>query len=139
MKYKIKWESNSKVKENSKINSSDIVNNLNTTFEKKNVAGVRLHDMRKRYPMASIFFSGVNSSHANEDKSYTHYPMLMAYVDTHPDSLTIEFSSLVKNPLEYIKTIKEVIEIIQWAHVSQTGRSGVLRRISTRRLKEATK
>ena len=113
MKYKIKWETNSKVKENSKISSSDIVSNLNATLKKKNVAGVRLHDMRKKYPMASIFFTGVNSSHSNEDKSYTHYPRLIAHVDTHPDSLTIEFSSSVKNPLEYIKTINEVIKIIQ--------------------------
>ena len=113
MKYKIKWESNSKVKRNSEINSSDIVNNLNATFKKKDVAGVRLHDMRKKYPKASIFFSGVDSSHTNENKSYTHYPRLIAYVDTHPDSLTIEFSSSVKNPLEYIKTINEVVKIIQ--------------------------
>jgi len=113
MKYKIKWETNSKVKENSKINSSDIVTNLNATLKKKNVAGVRLHDMRKKYPMASIFFSGVDSHHTNEDKSYTHYPTLIVHIDTHPDSLTVEFSSSVKNPLEFVKTINEVIEIIQ--------------------------
>tara|TARA_B100000676_G_C17791103_1_gene687096 strand:+ start:336 stop:728 length:393 start_codon:yes stop_codon:yes gene_type:complete len=124
MKYKIKWESNSKVKENSEINSSDIVTNLNVTLKKKNVAGVRLHDMRKKYPHASIYFSGVDSSHSNEDKSYTHYPRLMAHVDTHPDSLTIEFSSPVKNPLEYIKTINEVIKIIQ-CQQSEKKRSGL--------------
>ncbi|MAH51907.1 hypothetical protein CMI37_39180 [Candidatus Pacearchaeota archaeon] len=113
MKYKIKWESNIKVEGNSKINSSDIVKNLNDSLKEKGVAAVRLHDMRKKYPAASIFFSDVNSSHTNGGKAHTHYSRLIAHVDTHPNSLTVEFSSTVENPLEIMKVIKEIIKIIQ--------------------------
>ena len=113
MKYKIKWESNIKVKENSEISSSDIVKNLNNSLNEKGVVGVRLHDMRKKYPAASIFFSDVDSSHTNGGKAHTHYSRLIAHVDTSPESLTVEFSSEVKNPLEIMKVIGEIVKIIQ--------------------------
>ena len=113
MKYKIKWERNRKVEKNSKINSTDIVKDLKRSLRKKGVAGVRLHDMRKKYPMASVFFSDVDSFHINQDKAHTRYSRLIAHIDTNPKSLTIEFSSGFKNPLEIMKVIKEVIEIVQ--------------------------
>jgi hypothetical protein len=113
MKYKIKWESNAKVETNSKIPSTDIVDNLNDSLTEKNIAAVRLHDMRKTYPNASIHFSGVNSSHSNEDKGHTHYPRLIAYVDTDPKKLAVEFSSEAKNLPEIMKAVNEVVKIVQ--------------------------
>ena len=117
MKYKIKWESNRKVEKNSKIKSNDIVKSLPRCLRKRGIAGVRLHDMRKKYPSASIFFSGVNSSHSNKDKAHTHYPSLIAHVDANPNSLAVEFSSScrkVENTWELWKVINEVIKTIQW-------------------------